>query len=176
MMEDIGSAEEQWDNTPPQTVKEKRGNFLTTVSTLSWVSQAMTASSALMMLVRGRGSLEEQVGLMNKLTETEMSGIAFFDNMIIDSISLLEITIMNFTQINLTNLLVVMTGALGVLMMFKLKKIGFFIYLIYCCSEIYAAYYFFGDLRVMMMSIAFSGLISVVFIILYAVNLKRMTE
>ena len=176
MMEDVGSAEEQWDNSPAETPKEKRGSFLTMITTLSWISQGMAASSALMMLLRGRDSLEEQVGVMNELVSKEMSGMPFLDNILLDTISLLEITIMNFTQINLVNLLVVATGAFGVLLMFKLKKIGFLIYLLYCCAELYAAYYFFGDLSVMVMSMAITGLISVVFIILYAVNLKRMTE
>ena len=73
MMEDVGSSEEQWDNKPVETQKERRGNFLTTVCTLSWVSQGMAASSALMMLLRGRGNLEEQVSVMNKLIDTEMT-------------------------------------------------------------------------------------------------------
>ncbi len=102
--------------------------------------------------------------------------MAFLDNMVQDSISILEITVMNFTQINLMNLLVVLTGALGVYLMFKLKKFGFFIYLLYCAAELYTAYHFFGDLTVMVFSMALTGLISLVFVILYAVNLKRMTE
>lgn len=176
MMEDVGSAEEQWDNSPVETPKEKRGNFLTTICTLSWVSQAMAGSSALLMLFQGRGNLEEQLTMMNKLVDKEQTGVEFLDSMLADSVKIMELTIMNFVQLNLMNLLVVSTGALAVYLMFKLKKAGFFVYILYCIAELYVVYHFFGDLGVMVMSMAVTGIASIVFIILYAVNLKRMTE
>ena len=142
MMEDVGATEEQWDNSPELTVKEKRGEFLSIVTALSWISQGMATSSALMMLLLGRENLEKQVDVISKSVAKGGSGNSFLDNALADTISLLEITIMNFTQINLVNVLVAATGALGVLMMYKLNKIGFLIYLIYCCAELFVIYYF----------------------------------
>jgi len=173
-MEDVGSELEQWDNSP-ETMKEKRGEFLYVLIVLTWVSNFSTGSSALFMLLIGKGGLEKQLDIINSGASKE-TGLSFIDNMMNDAISILEITMMNFNLINLMNLLVVAIGALAAFLMYKLKKTGFYLYLVYCAMELTVVYYFFGDLSSIVLSMVLSGFFSILFVIMYSVNLKRLTE
>ena len=175
MMNDVGSSEEQWDDSP-KSMKEKRGSFLMMIIMLSWISQGMAASGTLFMLLGGRQNLVDQIELMNKVISEGRIGNEFLTSLVDGTIGILEITIINFTQINLTNLLVLLIGSFSVLLMYRLKKIGFLLYLVYCISELYVYNYFYGELSATIISLFSTGLISLVFIIMYSVNLKRMTE
>jgi len=173
-MEDVGATEEQWDNTP-ETIKEKRGEFLYVLIVLTWVSNFSAGTSAIFMLLMGKEGLEKQLVLMDK-AKTAESKMPFIENMMNDALAVLDITMMNFTQINLMNLLVGLTGAFAAFLMYKLKKVGFLLYLVYCAMEIAVVYYFFGNLSSIVLSMIITGFFSILFIIMYSVNVKRMTE
>jgi len=77
--------------------------------------------------------------------------------------------------IGYTNLALTLLGLLGVWQMWNLKKNGFWLYLIASIGGLIAPLVFLGTSMVAIMSVGLIGLISIVFIILYAVNLKHMS-
>lgn len=62
----------------------------------------------------------------------------------------------------------------GVWNMWNLKKVGFWLYLLATACGLLMPLFFLGGGLMAIIGLGFSGLISVVFIILYAVNLKHM--
>ncbi|HEY0978816.1 MAG TPA: hypothetical protein VGE21_15190 [Flavobacteriales bacterium] len=63
---------------------------------------------------------------------------------------------------------------LGVWMMWNLKKTGFWIYLLATLGGLITPLIWLGSSMVALLTLGFAGLISIVFVILYAVNLKHM--
>jgi hypothetical protein len=174
MMNEVGNSTEQWDN-PPETMKQKRGEFLFTIIALSWISQGSAAASTLFTMLSGRGQLEKTNELLSKASSQEAEA-EWVNTMISTGKGFIDVFLDNFYNISLLNLLVVMTGAFGVYLMYKLKKIGFVFYIAYCAMELGVLQYYFGHLSMTIFSLLSTGLVSVLFIILYSVNLKRMTE
>ena len=173
-MNDIGSAEDQWDNSQ-ETMKQKRGEFLFTVIALSWISQGTAIVSTFFTFINGKTKLEESVSLLEDVSKKE-TPFEWLDTAIDAGLPYLTILIDNFYRINLMNLLVILTGALGVFLMYKLKKIGFLFYILYCILELGVIQYYFGHISTTIFSLFTTGLVSALFLILYGVNLKRMTE
>jgi len=173
MMDEIGSVDEQWENEPELTVKQRRGEFLFILCVLSWASQFSTLTSSLMMIFNGEKMFQDQAIMMSEL-EGKSSGSEFLDGMLETSMELMDVMASNIMEISLLNMGVVLLGALGVYLMYSLKKAGFIIYLIYCFAELYVINRFFGELSTSIFMIGSTALFSVVFIVLYGVNLKRM--
>ena len=174
MMNNLGSSKEQWD-TPQETMKQKRGEFLFAIIVLSWFSQGSAFISTLFTLSNGRAKLEESANLINEAQNVEMP-FEWLDTALEAGLPYITVLIENFYRINLMNLLVVVTGAFGVFLMYKLKKIGFVFYILYCALELGVVQYYFGHISTTIFSLFTTGLVSALFIILYGVNLKRMTE
>ncbi len=63
---------------------------------------------------------------------------------------------------------------LGVWMMWNLKRNGFWLYLFASVSALIVPIYFLGGSMTAILSVSIMGLITLIFIILYAVNLKHM--
>ncbi len=64
---------------------------------------------------------------------------------------------------------------LGVWMMWNLKRNGFWMYLAAAIAGLMVPIYFLGGSLTAILSVGFMGLITLIFIILYAVNLKHMS-
>jgi len=71
------------------------------------------------------------------------------------------------------NILFALLSLFGVFLMFKLKKNGFYLYSVVNLFWMLVPVYFIG-MEVGMMMLGVGALITILFIILYAVNLKHM--
>jgi len=109
---------------------------------------------------------------LEKMEDAGMDS-GFFYDMAVNGQLALEKTAENLDMMTLTNILFAMLSLLGVFLMFKLKKNGFYLYSAVNLFWMLVPIYFIG-FEVGMMTLGIAGFVTVLFIILYAVNLKHM--
>ena len=80
----------------------------------------------------------------------------------------------NAKQIGISGIVFNLLSLVGVWLMWNLRKNGFWLYTLAALAGIAADTYFLGGGLAAMLSIGFMGFFTVLFIILYAVNLKYM--
>jgi len=80
----------------------------------------------------------------------------------------------NAKPIGIAGIIVALVSLLGVWQMWNLKKSGFWLYLLASIAGLVVPLVFLGGSMMAIASVGFAGFISLVFIILYAVNLKHM--
>ena len=158
-----------WDDDSHQSMKERRGHFLMTLCILSWVWIGIQLISTLFTYLRGSGQLEQSLSLIEDATSESQTDNPFMTSILEGSLDTIRKTIEHFDAINIGNMIALLVGGLGVYMMFNLKKIGFGLYVIYCAGIAGVAIYFLGGY-----TFIFDAFISLAFIIMYGVNLKRM--
>jgi hypothetical protein len=159
--------------TTELSLKEQRGIFLTVLCVLSWISTGIAIISNLATLTQGKNGVQQQILDLEAQLENTEDELAY--SLIETSINTLHITLENFMAINITTLILALLGAYGVYLMFNLKKTGFYLYVAYAILSPFASYYFFKDTQFIVATLVLSLVISLVFIILYGINLKRMT-
>lgn len=174
-MENNEVLENQWDNDSSQSMKEKRGSFLLVLCILSWVSTGGTLLSTLFSYFNGTGELEKQLTGANNAFEQD-TGNEVLNNMLTGAQEIVYKTIENFNEIQISTIVGLLIGVLGVYLMFQLKKIGFLLYVVYCVIIPSISLYYIGTSMIIIAGLLVNGLISVAFIIMYGINLKRMTE
>lgn len=81
----------------------------------------------------------------------------------------------NAKPIGYSNIILSLLSLFGVWQMWNLKKSGFWMYVAASVAGLVVPMVFLGGGMLTLMSVGFGGLISIVFIILYAVNLKHMS-
>jgi hypothetical protein len=173
-MENQEILEEQWDNTP-ETMKEKRGTFLLILCILSWIGIGISMISELVTILRGTAAVEKQIN------DTSIAIDQIPDNNPMSSMldgtqEMMIKTLENFYEIHIGTVISLLIGLLGVYLMYSLKKAGFYLYLVYCIAGLLIMPMFLGTNWVVLASLILGGVFSVGFVIMYGVNLKRMTE
>jgi hypothetical protein len=160
---------------PKQQMKDKRGKTLPVLCVLSYISIGYTTVTALMSFVRGPLTVTE----LDEAKLAALSGIEdgtpqFLIDFIMDSLDYALIANEKMSMINTTSLLVSLVGFFGVYMMFKLKKSGYYMYILYSILPIVLQLTIFPGNMLAKGIAFFIGLFSVLFVILYGVQLKRM--
>lgn len=150
----------------------ERPTFITVLCILSWVYVAFSVLSSLNAAFTSQEELQEQLEISRaQIEESPMAS----NEMMQDVISFSEKTMEHNKTTNLIGLVLMLIQGAAVYMMFKLNKMGFWIYLIVNVALIGVTVYFVPWPNVMSsMTIGFSSLITAVFLILYSVNLKHM--
>ncbi len=97
----------------------------------------------------------------------------FLYDMTVNGQIVLEKTKENLVPMTATNVIFALLSLLGIFLMFKLKKNGFYLYSVVNLFWMLVPIYFIG-MEVGMMMLGIGGFITILFIILYAVNLKHM--
>lgn len=159
-----------------QDEKGKRGKTLPVLCILSWVMIGLTVLGVSFSLIRGPYSeeemLEQKLAVMTSVNEDMPE---FFNDMMLNSLVILERTNEKFYLLNGLNVISVLIGFFAVLMMYRLKKIGYWLYVLYCAIPICISIYFFGDIKSTMTVLMYSSIFTLTFLILYGVQLKRMS-
>lgn len=175
-MENMNTTGNQWgDSDSPESIKEERGTFLFVIIILSWIFIGFSIFSTAVGYFNGVEDLQTQIDVSIDQMDTD-TGNEFADNLITDAIEVMEKTITHFESIQLATMVALLVGALSVYLMFQLKKMGFLLYVIYTVLYSIIPFYFLGSGMVVMLSQVLYLFISIVFLILYGVNLKRMTK
>ena len=144
---------------------------------LSWISIGFAAVFGLLELLQGPLTEEEldveKALVMESMTPEMMDLIG--EEYAIESIHILEVSTQSFWAINLLNFAITALGFYAVLMMYRLKKFGYYLYLLYSVAPIVLWFGFYGPGMIANFVLIFGGIFSLLFCILYGVQLKRMS-
>ncbi|MBP8822943.1 MAG: hypothetical protein KBH07_04825 [Flavobacteriales bacterium] len=125
------------------------------------VDQTVALDKARVEMEQARADLGEQAsGLPGKMLDSAMD--------------LAEKTAANATPIGISTIVLSLISLFGVWQMWNLRKNGFWLYVLSSVAGLATTVYFLGGSMVAILSVGFAGFFSLVFIILYAVNLKHM--
>ena len=92
-----------------------------------------------------------------------------------EALDMALVVIDNFLAITLSKFIFYALSIVGAIMMFQMKKIGFYLYIAAQVGFLFIGPVFLGWNLFVSMALLFSGFFSVLFIALYAINLKHMS-
>lgn len=104
----------------------------------------------------------------------DSSNSPFISQLMSSTMDMLQTSAVYGLQINLANLVLTVGTLIGAILMFNLRRIGFFIYIAAQVLMLFIWPYFAGFTMVLVMSLIVSALFTTVFIILYGLNFKHM--
>lgn len=169
-MEEVGFTPVQDEQQPKQ-----RPTFLTVLCVLSWISAGWTAMSSIISLVAKEKSIEKLQESMSQVDDAAQEDIpSFFEAIISGSQDLIQDSINNFTMINSSQVILYLAQIYAVYLMFNLKKRGFFLYTFVQATLLILPVTYMTLNLVMLIGLGFSALLTIAFVIMYAVNLKHM--
>ncbi|MDX1653410.1 MAG: hypothetical protein R3277_13010 [Brumimicrobium sp.] len=166
------------DNTS-EIQNEKRPVFLIVLAVLSFISIGISFIVNLLNLIQGPKSPEaleqEQVSAYEAIGPLKQQGMESFVEMIEKSIAM-TIYINNeiFYLYNTLTLLSLIVGLVGVILMLRLKKIGFHLYVIYSLLPIVLMYALIPMNFIVTFYVILTVVFSALFCVLYGINLKYM--
>jgi len=158
-------------------LQKKRPTFITVLCILSLIgSGGFGLLQPLYQYVTFDKTYPEKIAQIEEgIEKMEDAGMdsGFFYDMAVNGLIALEKTAENLVPMTAANILFALFSLLGVFLMFKLKKNGFYLYSVVNLFWMLVPIYFIG-IEMGMMTLVFAGSITVLFVILYAVNLKHM--
>lgn len=154
--------------------EQKKGGLLT-LCIFSWVFIGFQFLSQLIALSSGPMTDEQlREEKLNMLAGQTQEAIDMLGSLFDEMLAILEINRDNMYIINGLGLLITIIGGIGVFAMFKLRKIGFHLYIVYSILAIALPTYFFGGFKLGVAGILFTAFFAILFIILYSRHLKKM--
>lgn len=154
-----------------------RPTLLTVICILSFIAGAwgviggiinLASSSDQQALIEAQQRMEEAKAQMGDQANGMMGG------MMDSAMEMTQKAAENAKPIGISNIVLSLISLLGVWQMWNLRKSGFWLYLLAAVGGLLVPLVFLGGSMVALFSVGFAGLISILFIILYAVNLKYM--
>lgn len=157
----------------------KRPTFLTIVCILTFIGSGWGVLSNLFSLftagiMDSMVQTEQYTSLVNGIEEGERP--AFFASYISSSIATLQATFLHAREIAITNLVLNVISLLGAMLMFQLRRFGFYLYAAAQILLLFVLPYFAGFNFYVMTMMLFSGIFSLLFLVFYTVNLKYMVK
>ena len=113
---------------------------------------------------------------MGLITDKDNVKYAVLSDILNSTMASLQATFVHAREIAVVSLVLSVISLLGAILMFQLRRLGFYLYTAAQILALFVLPYFAGFSMYVGMVMFFSGLISLLFIILYAVNLKYMTR
>ena len=161
------------------TEQKKRPVFLVVLVVLSMISIVIGFFSAILNMLSGPMTEE----MLETYTANQYESIAVMRDLNSEGLAniieqILQMTIYQnneaFFSFHFLSLITVVVGFVGVMMMFRLQKLGFHLYIIYSLLPILILYILIPMNMIPSFVVIGSLLLSAVFVILYALNLKHM--
>lgn len=151
--------------------EKKRPQFLKALCILSFIAAAFGIIGGIMSMSKNQ---DEDMEKLQQLTESmqesgESSGI--MTTIMEGSIAMME----HKKELDLLAFAVTLLSLLGVLMMWNLKKNGFWFYTAAQILSLIGTFVILGVSFMSIVTIGFGGFFSILFIVLYAMNLKHMS-
>jgi hypothetical protein len=157
----------------------RKPTFLVVLAVLSFISIGLNFFQYIISLLSGpmnqdawelyEATMYESVGQMNDLG---MDGLAKMVEQVIQMTYLVNFDY--FVVNNMLQIITVLIGAVGVVLMLRLKKIGFHLYVIYSLLPVLILYILFPVEVIPTIVVVLSLFFSALFCVLYALNLKHM--
>lgn len=159
-------------------MNNQRPVALTVFCILSWVWMAISAYGLIGDLANGQLSDDEirqqELVMLESLSGEDPEVMRQSGWMVTETIGIIKITQANFGLLNGIKVLQLLIGLAAVILMFRLKKIGFHLYIIYSLISVIYWTYFFGEFKLGLVIALLSGLVSGLFVMFYAFQLKHM--
>lgn len=173
-MEEVGFSPVQDEQQPKQ-----RPTFLTVLCILSWITAVwFTVSSTLNLLNKDANieklelSMEMVDGAMEQVEDAEMP--SFFEGIMGSSKITVQDEINNFSLMNSSELILYIVQIFAVFLMFNLNKKGFWLYFFVQVALLLFPFTYMTPTSIFIIVKMLSGLLTLAFVIMYAVNLKHM--
>ncbi|WP_302567687.1 hypothetical protein [Culturomica massiliensis] len=162
---------------PFETNQLKRPTFLTVLCILTFIGSGWGVLSQLFsLLFTNLVDVSAQTEQLNTMMDNMESGAgtSFLSGILSSSQEVMQATMMHAKSIAVIGLVLSLLSLCGAILMFSLRRIGFYIYTVAQLLLLFVVPYFAGFSMIVVMGMLFSALFTVVFIILYALNLKAM--
>jgi hypothetical protein len=160
--------------------KQKRPVLLTVLCILSFITVGFGLIGVLFTLIGGEPSPEriqaaynELIQMAGEMRDKQLTTVA---DMIEQAADLTVYQQHRYWSVLGINALTMITGFVGVLFMFKGKRLGFHLYIIYNLISVGGTFLIVPSHMVPMVSVIMNLIISGLFIFLYALNLKWMNK
>lgn len=153
----------------------KRPLFITVLCTLTFIGSGWNALSNLFTiftsnLATANMQIEQYSNMVGEAGETSAFMNGFFNS----SIETLKIMAVHGQKIAIMQLVLSLLSLVGAILMFRLKRFGFYLYTPAQVLSLFVMPYFAGFSALILIGMASSGIFTLLFIILYAINLKHM--
>ncbi len=116
--------------------------------------------------------MEQYSTLMGEMEGEELS--SFWANFLSSSMEMAQIAMMHAREIATMQLVLGIVSLLGAILMFRLSRLGFYLYVAAQVLMLFVFPYFAGFSAVVLVSLFGSALFTAVFIAMYAVNVRYM--
>lgn len=117
---------------------------------------------------------EARTAIEEAMTQVQGSGADFAVKMMEDGLAMAEQAAANAVPLGYIGLITSVLGLVGVWLMWNLKKNGFYLYTVASLAGLVLPFMYLGFSSMGLLSLGFGGLLTVLFIVLYALNLKHM--
>lgn len=156
-----------------------RPTFLLVICILTFIGSGWSVLSNLFSLFTAGmmdGSLQiEQYSNMMENIEGSASS-SFLTGFLNSSMEVLQATAAHAREIAVMQLVLSVISLLGAIMMLQLRRFGFYLYTAVQILALFVLPYFAGFSTLVVIGMLWSAFISLIFIILYAVNLRYMVK
>lgn len=163
---------------PFEEKQVKRPTFLTVLCILTFIGSGWGILSELFSLITS-GMVNQSVQMeqysqaIDQLSDSAASS-SFLSNLLSSSQEVVQASMMYSKQIAICGLILSIVSLTGAILMFRLKRIGFCFYTAAQVLMLVVTPIFIGFSWVAMAGVIFSGILALIFIIMYALNLKYM--
>ena len=160
-----------------ETYRQQRPTFLLVLCILTFIGSGWSVLSNLFSvftagLMNGNIQMEQYSSVVNEL---EGSGIsAFWQNFFHSSMEVIQVMAMHAREIAIMQLVLSIVSLVGAILMFQLRRSGFYLYAAAQILMLFVYPYFAGFSGWVILIMCWSAFFSLIFIILYALNLKYM--
>lgn len=159
------------------TAPAQRPTLLTIICILSFISGLWGAIDGFRTAFTDKAQKDLEAAraqIDQVMDQVQGPGAEFAQQMIEQGITLAESTAANARPIGLTALVLALISLYGVWLMWNLRKQGFWYYTLAAILGLIVPLFFIGFSTLSIMGLGMGAVISLIFIILYAVNLKHM--
>lgn len=163
---------------PFEEKQVKRPTFLTVLCILTFIGSGWGILSELFSLITSgmvnqNVQMEQYSQAIDQLSDSAASS-SFLSNLLSSSQEVVQASMMYSKQIAICGLILSIVSLTGAILMFRLKRIGFCFYTAAQVLMLVVTPIFIGFSWVAMAGVIFSGIFALIFIIMYALNLKYM--
>lgn len=156
-------------------MKTNRPTALIVFGILSWLSLGLGLIGVVSNALSGPPSDEDirqqEIEMLSQLTPEMVLESGW---VVSETVDFLKTTQVKFGLLTAISFVEVIIGLIAVIMMFKLRKIGFHLYIVYSLIALGYWILFFGHNTLGTIMAVLSGIISGIFILLYASQVKHM--
>lgn len=158
-------------------VPAQRPTFLTVLCILSFIAGAWGVFDGYRtgFTDKAQRDLEEARTTIEEAMEQMSGGSGLAERMMEEGLAAAEQTVQHAQPIGISGLALSALSLFGVWLMWNLKRNGFYLYVLAGIGGLIAPISILGTSSVVIMGMGISGFFTVLFIVLYAVNLKHMS-